>query len=99
MTALFKKFNQGQLVIPGKTLSFENVPWNKHPTFAGVELKHIVCIRFNYNFTFYYYSPYLFLNQQIFFCMTFQIYIKIHLTLPHCHTPANPLSDNLRLWQ
>lgn len=42
MTALFEKFNQGQLVIPGKTLSFENVPWNKHPTFAGVELKHIV---------------------------------------------------------
>lgn len=42
MKALFEKFNQGQLIIPNKVINFENVPWNKHPTFDGVELKHIV---------------------------------------------------------
>ena len=42
MKALFEKFNQGQLIIPNKVINFEDVPWNKHPTFDGVELKHIV---------------------------------------------------------
>ena len=42
MKNLFEAFNRGQLIIPDKTLNFENVPWNKHPTFDGVELKHIV---------------------------------------------------------
>ena len=42
MKALFEKFNQGQLIIPNKVKNFEDVPWNKHPTFDGVELKHIV---------------------------------------------------------
>ncbi len=42
MKALFEKFNQGQLIIPNKVINFENVPWNKHPTFDGVKLKHIV---------------------------------------------------------
>ena len=42
MTDLFETFNRGQLFIPHKTLNFESVPWSKHPTFDGVELKHIV---------------------------------------------------------
>ncbi len=42
MKDLFEAFNQGLLIIPDKTLNFENVPWSKHPTFDGVELKHIV---------------------------------------------------------
>ena len=42
MTDLFEAFDCGQLIIPNKTVNFENVPWSKHPTFEGVELKHIV---------------------------------------------------------
>ena len=40
---LFEKFNtEGQLRLPGTAVSFSEIPWNKHPTFDGVELKHIV---------------------------------------------------------
>ena len=40
---LFEKFNTGgQLRLPNATISFSNIPWSKHPTFDGVELKHIV---------------------------------------------------------
>ncbi len=40
---LFEKFNTGgQLRLPGATVSFSDIPWSKHPTFDGVELKHIV---------------------------------------------------------
>ncbi len=42
MKNLFEAFNQGQLIIPGKTVNFESIPWNKHPAFDGVALKHIV---------------------------------------------------------
>lgn len=42
MKNLFEAFNQGHLILPNKTLNFESVPWSKHPTFDGVELKHIV---------------------------------------------------------
>lgn len=42
MKKLFETFNRGQLIIPNKTLNFESVAWSKHPTFDGVELKHIV---------------------------------------------------------
>lgn len=40
---LFEQFNTaGQLRLPGMAVSFREIPWNKHPTFDGVELKHIV---------------------------------------------------------
>ena len=42
MTDLFEAFNRGQLILPNKTLHFETIPWNEHPTFDGVALKHIV---------------------------------------------------------
>lgn len=42
MKSIFETFNRGQLIVPNKTMNFENVPWSKHPTFDGVELKHIV---------------------------------------------------------
>ena len=42
MKNLFETFNNGKLIIPNKTVDFKNVPWNSHPTFDGVELKHIV---------------------------------------------------------
>lgn len=42
MTDLFETFNKGHLLLPNQTLNFENIPWSKHPTFDGVELKHIV---------------------------------------------------------
>lgn len=43
MKKLFESFNRGQLIIPNKTQqNFESIPWSKHPTFDGVELKHIV---------------------------------------------------------
>ena len=40
---LFEAFNtEGQLRLPGTAVSFSEIPWNKHPSFDGVELKHIV---------------------------------------------------------
>lgn len=42
MENLFEKFNAGALLLPETSKSFESLDWNKHPTFEGVELKHIV---------------------------------------------------------
>lgn len=40
---LFKQFdNVGKLIVPGMEISFADIPWSKHPTFEGAELKHIV---------------------------------------------------------
>lgn len=40
---LFEKFNnEGKLLLPNCQISFADIPWSKHPTFEGVELKHIV---------------------------------------------------------
>ena len=39
---LFEKFNNGELKLPNKTIAFKDIPWSKHPTFDGVELKHII---------------------------------------------------------
>lgn len=39
---LFEVFNNGTLKLPAKSLEFADIPWAKHPTFEGVELKHIV---------------------------------------------------------
>ncbi len=39
---LFESFNNGSLKLPTTTAEFANIPWSKHPTFDGVELKHIV---------------------------------------------------------
>lgn len=39
---LFEAFNSGTLKLPGKSVSFSNISWSKHPTFEGVELKHII---------------------------------------------------------
>lgn len=39
---LFETFNSGSLKLPANTVEFANLPWSKHPTFDGVELKHIV---------------------------------------------------------
>lgn len=30
------------IVIPGQTMSVESQPWNPHPKFAGVALRHII---------------------------------------------------------
>lgn len=38
----FETFNNGKLVTPAATKDFSNIPWKKHPTFTGVELKHIL---------------------------------------------------------
>lgn len=38
----FELFNDGKLILPEKTIDFSNLEWSKHPTFEGVELKHIV---------------------------------------------------------
>lgn len=43
---LFERFSlEGQLRLPDKAVSFGDIPWSKHPTFDGVELKHIVTAR------------------------------------------------------
>lgn len=39
---LFEAFNNGALRLPAKSADFTEIPWSKHPTFEGVELKHIV---------------------------------------------------------
>ena len=39
---LFEAFNRGRLEVPGKVIGFDHISWSKHPTFEGVELKHIV---------------------------------------------------------
>lgn len=39
---LFEAFNNGFLKLSNQTVSFEDIPWSKHPVFEGVELKHIV---------------------------------------------------------
>lgn len=39
---LFEAFNRGKLVFNEGEQAFEQITWSKHPTFEGVELKHIV---------------------------------------------------------
>lgn len=39
---VFEAFNNGAYVVPGKKIKFEEINWSKHPTFEGVELKHIL---------------------------------------------------------
>lgn len=39
---LFEAFNRGRLALIDSEVSFEQTNWAKHPTFEGVELKHIV---------------------------------------------------------
>ena len=38
----FELFNNGKLVLPEKEVGFVEIEWSKHPTFKGVELKHII---------------------------------------------------------
>lgn len=42
MENLFEKFNNGALLLPQLETSFAELEWNDHPTFEGVQLKHIV---------------------------------------------------------
>ena len=39
---IFELFNNGKLVLPEKEAGFVEIDWSKHPTFKGVELKHII---------------------------------------------------------
>lgn len=39
---LFEAFDNGSLKLPTTIVEFADIPWSKHPTFDGVELKHIV---------------------------------------------------------
>ena len=39
---LFEKFNNGSLRLPQGQIDFGKLKWNPHPTFEGVELKHII---------------------------------------------------------
>lgn len=38
----FELFNHGKLVLPEKEAGFTEIGWSEHPTFEGVELKHII---------------------------------------------------------
>lgn len=38
----FERFNHGKLILSDGEKDFSDVTWSKHPTFEGVELKHIV---------------------------------------------------------
>ncbi len=40
---LFEAFDkQGMLLLPDAAVAFDTIPWSKHPTFEGVELKHLI---------------------------------------------------------
>ena len=40
---LFEKFNEGgKLLLKDATITFDAIPWSEHPTFEGVELKHMI---------------------------------------------------------
>ena len=40
---LFEKFNEGgKLLLKDATVTFDAIPWSKHPASPGVELKHII---------------------------------------------------------
>ena len=38
----FELFDNGKLVAFGETKQFQDIVWSKHPTFEGVELKHLI---------------------------------------------------------
>ncbi len=37
-----KQFEKGTLFMNGENINIENLPWNEHPTFKGVFLKHVI---------------------------------------------------------
>lgn len=39
---IFESINNGALVIPEGKKEFGEIAWSKHPTFEGVELKHMI---------------------------------------------------------
>lgn len=42
MKASFEKFDRGTFVSPYGRKNFEDLEWNAHPVFEGVELKHLL---------------------------------------------------------
>lgn len=42
MERIFEKFDGGQLALPDFEKSFDELEWHKHPTFEGIELKHLI---------------------------------------------------------
>ena len=51
---LFESFDNGSLKLADRSVDFATISWSKHPTFEGVELKHIVtaketCGQFSYH--------------------------------------------------
>ena len=38
----FELFENGKLFLPEKETDLSKIAWSKHPTFIGVELKHII---------------------------------------------------------
>ncbi|MCM1267555.1 MAG: hypothetical protein NC302_06590 [Bacteroidales bacterium] len=38
----FEAFDNGRLILSEKEVDFAKIEWSKHPTFQGVELKHII---------------------------------------------------------
>ncbi len=39
---IFEKYNVGKMLLPGVEKKFADIAWSKHPTFEGVELKHMI---------------------------------------------------------
>ena len=39
---LIKKIEEGKIIHIGSELNVNSLPWNNHPTFKGVSLKHLV---------------------------------------------------------
>ncbi|MBR4224536.1 MAG: cupin [Oscillospiraceae bacterium] len=42
MRTLFDKFDEGRYISPCGDKAFADLAWNAHPTFEGVELKHLL---------------------------------------------------------
>ncbi len=42
MNNLFDAFDEGSLALPASKVDFKELSWTKHPSFDGVELKHLI---------------------------------------------------------
>ena len=39
---ILNMFNEGRIVLGSKEIVVNQLPWNEHPTFSGVALKHLI---------------------------------------------------------
>jgi len=42
MKNIFEDFDFGELLLPDESVKFKDIPWKKHPSFEGVEIKCLI---------------------------------------------------------